>query len=193
MVTLSQQVDLCMRLCRRCVTGSPCAVTNSTQEGINSSAPVLRQVSQIWDVLKVHAAAISRSWQWTASLVQARTLSLSSSGATQSVIPPPPPPPCDEQHVCASQARTNLVAGEQLATSRLGNLEDDVKMADTLECPGTIPPACPSGVGIAAVGRALDVDADMTGDAVTGGEDAAVVGEVAVQPMVVLSDSDECS
>eukprot|EP00971_Amphidinium_carterae_P089070 1762831-Amphidinium_carterae.1 len=89
MTTLSQQVDLCMRLCRRCVTGTSCTSQDSSP-AMADARLVLPQLHQVWELLKVHSLAISRTWHWTASLVNAArgTSVLPQNGA----VPPPLPP-----------------------------------------------------------------------------------------------------
>eukprot|EP00971_Amphidinium_carterae_P205782 4083786-Amphidinium_carterae.2 len=72
LTTLSQQVDLCMRLCRRCVTGSSCSAASSSVREHDSSVAAC-QMRQVWNLLQVHSVAISRTWHWTASLAVSYT------------------------------------------------------------------------------------------------------------------------
>eukprot|EP00971_Amphidinium_carterae_P342966 6482459-Amphidinium_carterae.3 len=103
---IEHQLDLCMRLCRRTVTGAsqlPAQVTRKVAE----HAQLIQQTSEM---IRVHTIAITRNWQWTASVVRAHSqpaqvaaigrpspvhglAAASTAGMRNPFAPPPPPPP----------------------------------------------------------------------------------------------------
>eukprot|EP00971_Amphidinium_carterae_P148836 2950500-Amphidinium_carterae.5 len=78
---LSHQVNFCLRLCKRGLTQS-----SQSEAGLRSSVPVPSSaLSAVQRHLAwMHTTAISRSWQWTASMVKA------TSTLGQSAPPQPP-------------------------------------------------------------------------------------------------------
>eukprot|EP00971_Amphidinium_carterae_P051769 1019277-Amphidinium_carterae.4 len=86
---LSGQVELCMRLCRRTLMGSPVARAAVPPQGVDA------KFAQTFELLRVHTVAISRTWQWTSSLVHAVSkLSVPTrNNSLPAAVPPPPPVP----------------------------------------------------------------------------------------------------
>eukprot|EP00971_Amphidinium_carterae_P109056 2159583-Amphidinium_carterae.2 len=67
--SLENKVDLCMRLCQTQLQQRSCADA-SLATTLQSQSVEIRRMSEL---MAMHTAAISRTWQWTASAVQAIT------------------------------------------------------------------------------------------------------------------------
>eukprot|EP00971_Amphidinium_carterae_P210110 4168309-Amphidinium_carterae.1 len=155
----------------------------------------------MWEVLKVHAAAISRTWQWTASLVQARALTMPTTGPTQPDAPPPPPPPRECPQPSSPRSGFEGALCEEDARARNAELAPTEEIAATLEYPVLNTADDLASGSVSADSRAAPVafDEEMVDSSHIGGEadDRGVLADDALaavdHPMVGLSDSDECS
>eukprot|EP00971_Amphidinium_carterae_P314030 6241578-Amphidinium_carterae.1 len=199
LAALSHQVEFCMKMCRRTLTSSPgpsVPVTGPADQLAELKQMCQHQsakIRQMDELQRMHTTAISRTWQWTSSIVQSLSIAPwmrsvgSNSAATTSPCRQATAPAAAHPTVELDRGAVNYVVHDKEKTP------EEVHMPDPGSC---LARSLPQGTSASVNGEVSEQHA--TAERVLQDEPAGEAGRVDPDalaeslevPVVELSDSE---